>query len=1136
MSDSPNPRERVNVFSDDMALLDQLLAEEGVATASTSAMLHAQPRPEHVPLSFGQELLWRLDRVTPGLTAYNLPVVRRLHGPLDVAALRDALTQLAARHEVLRTRFVAVDGEPVQVVDPPASVEVTVSDVGSEQEASRIAAERALAPFDLGHEHMFRPRLLRIAADDHVLLIETHHMTFDGWSQQVLFRDLGTLYSAQVAGSRAELPVLPIQYADYAVWQRETLVGGRLATLVAYWRRELADSLDPLELPTDFPRTGSPTFDGGHRAVLLPADLVMQLRESAQVRGATLYMMVLAGLMTVLHRYTGARNVLVGSGIAAREEIETEPLIGYFNNTVVQRGDLSGDPTFSELLARVRESAFGAYEHHEIPLEKLVLELREGRERLSDAPLFNVVCTMQDTLAAAIPLVGLTVEPFGVEIRSTKFDLTLLPSERDDGLLLNLVYRSDLFTGATADRILGHLSRVLTEVVADPDRHISRLPILTDGEVGELHGWNATRVDEGPPATVNDLFTAVAARFPSAAAGVVDSETITYEDLETRANQLAWHLSGLGVGPDVAVGLCLDRTIDMLVGLLGILKAGGAYVPLLPDHPAARIAHQVAASGVRIAVTRGDLAERLPSATTLVSLDRDAATLASLSPSAPPHGATPESLAYVLFTSGSTGVPKGVAVTHANVVHYARAVSRVLAEVPRGHPGDGLGEFSHWHIGMASTIAADLGNTSLYTALLSGGTLHLLPIAVTTEPERFREYVAQHQLDMLKITPNHLRALIAGRTGSELSTLLPRRWLVCGGEALSFDLADELLALGRCRVLNHYGPTETTVGACASEVTAATLDRARAAGAGTVPLGYPLANTQCHVLDINGEQVPVSVPGELVISGAGVVRGYLGRPDLTEERFVHLPGIGRAYRTGDRVRRLADGALEFLGRLDSQVKVRGYRVELGEIEGVLSTYPGVMQAVATLSPGDGEPGLTAHVQLRTAGYGAARGELPTPERLQQWARERLPDYMVPSSIGILDQFPLTANGKIDRAALPDLLRASEAGSAKTVEPRTPTEEGIAAIWASVLKRDRVGVTDDFVALGGHSLLAIRILGTVSRRYGVRLPLRTLFEAPTVAQFAELVDLTLRITALEAMSVDDAARLLGPGAGSAEETS
>jgi non-ribosomal peptide synthetase component F len=818
-----------------LAELDRLLANEGVA--ATGGTIAPRDPAAPTPASFSQELLWMLDRATPGLTAYNLPIARRLRGPLDVNALERALSTLAARHESLRTRFADHDGQAIQIVDPPAPVAIRRVDLGDvaadqrEREAERLVRERARSPIDLAREASFRVTLVRLADDDHVLLVETHHIVVDGWSLGIMFRELAVAYAAARAGRDASLPHPAIQFGDFAAWQRERLAGDRLNELLGFWRTQLGDAVDtPLALPTDFARPTTPTFAGARETIVIPSAPVKAI---GHARGATPYMVLLAAYATVLHRYTGRENVLIGSGSAGRDIPETEGIVGYINNTLVQRADFAGDPSFAELLERIRASAVRAYDHQEIPLEKLVLEMRQGQDRLSHAPLFEVVLTMQNTIGGTLSLENVNVEPFGIDFGATKFDITLLVSERGNELALTAQYRSDLYTPESMRRFLGHVCAVLETAAAKPATRVSALPMLSTAERSQLAAWNATAVDEGAAGTLVSRFEAQVARVDNRAAVVgprvassgVNTVTLTYAELNARANQLARHLQALGATSNAPVGLLLDRSADAIVGLMGILKSGAAYMPLAVDAPAARIAQQLTESGAKIVVTAATLVDRLPSSMQIIALDRDADadTLRALGDTDLPATAVPSDLAYVLYTSGSTGTPKGVAVTHANAVHYARAVSRVLADIPGASAGDGFATLDAWRFAMASTLAADLGNTSLLPALLAGGTLHVLSKDVTTDPARFAEYVGVHRFDALKITPNHLAALTAGKTGGELASLLPARWVVLGGEALRTDVARTLLAASSCRVLNHYRPTETTVGVCTFEVTSATL-------------------------------------------------------------------------------------------------------------------------------------------------------------------------------------------------------------------------------------------------------------------------------------------------------------------------
>jgi amino acid adenylation domain-containing protein len=1074
--------------------------------------------------SFAQELLWLTERASPGSTAYSVPRTRRLRGPLDVAALRRAFDALAARHEILRTTYGFEHDQPVQMIHPAGPVAFELVDLSMlpadarEAHAQADLRDRSARPFDLSQEPPLRVGVVRLAPDEHLLHINSHHIAADGWSRDVLFRDLGALYTAFVRDVPADLPDLPIQYADFAVWQREQLSGDHLEQLLGYWRHELGDAEYVLDLPTDFPRPPVAATEGVSSSIDVPEPLLGALRRLGQQHEATLYMTLLAGYTMLLHRYSGKRDVLVGSPVAGRSQPETEGLIGYFANTIVQRGRFGDDPTFEALLRQIRESALGAYEHQEVPFEKLVLEL-QGGQSLSHTPLFQVVFTMLEAADKGAGQLGdITVEAVAGEGTTTKFDLTLFMAERNGKLTLTLRARTDLFTRDTIEQMLARLQRILQQAVDHPAERVSQFDLLTPEERTLLRRANDTAVDLGPATTITALIEAAADCTPETIALVAGKHQLTWAQFEREANRLAHHLRASGAMPGESVGICLERSADAIVALLAVLKTGAAYVPLATDAPAARLAQQLTECGARVVVTRGELLDRIPADLTVIAVDRDAAVVASRPDTRPVGEPGTDSVAYVLFTSGSTGTPKGVAVTHANIVNYTRAISRVLADVPASQPGDGLAALAGWSFGMGSALAADLGNTALFPALCAGGTLHLLDDATVTEPARFAAYLAGHSVDVLKLTPNHLRALTGDRTGAELAAVLPARWLVLGGEALSWELADRLNGAGRCRLLNHYGPTEATVGASTYRIGR----RDAAPLAATVPIGQPLANLQLHVLDAQRESLPPGIPGELFIAGAGVAQGYLNRPDLTAERFVELVGIGRAYRTGDRVRRVASGDVEFLGRVDHQVKVRGYRVELGEIEHVVGAMPGVAQCAVILrdDPGAGAA-VACYVVPRTGGYAAAHAERPSTARVQEWVRSKLPEYMVPSLVIVLDELPLTRNGKLDRAALP----SGDPATAQTtfVAPATETEQSLRQIWADALKRDpdMISTSDDFLALGGHSLVAIRILGKISRAFGLRLPLRTLFDAPRIDQLAELVDLERQLAALDNLDASSA---------------
>lgn len=1093
-------------------LLAQLLADEGLEEAAT---IGTRDPNEPIPVTFAQEVLWLLDRSTPGLSAYNTPLARRIIGSVDFNALQNALTALADRHEALRTVFQASGEGAVQVVLPKASVSLISTDVSDlptdAREAAAIKALRTIAdmPFDLATEPGFRAAIARISPNEHVLLLLTHHIVSDAWSYGVLLRDLSALYSAAASNSAPALPAPQLHLGDYAAWQRASSNAGAIDEGLSYWRARL-DGTSSLELPTDFPRPLSQGFGGARSSIVLSADLQARIRSLAQRKGVTVYMVLLAAYATVLRRYALQDEIVIGSAVAGRTRHELEEIVGYFSQALPMRVRFDGNPTFDSLLDSVRDTVLGAFEHQDTPLESIVLELQRGRAQ-SHAPLFRVVLTMQDLLGGELALGDATVSPVELDQSSTKFDLTLLANERADGLELSLWYRTDLFASGYASRFLGHLQTVLDAAASDASQPVSTIPLLTAAERQQLSAWNETAVNEGHSHTLVELFEGQAARVPTTTAVVgasVDSNSsgiseLSYAALNEQANQLAHALAARGVGANTPVGLLIDRKIETVVAFLGILKAGGFYVPLSEDVPAVRLAQQLGECGAKIVVTTSALASKLPETVAALRLDdaTDVAAVRAQSASNPKSAANASDLAYVLYTSGSTGVPKGVAISNANIVHYARAVSRVLAEVPSATSGDGLGALGGLHFGMLSTIAADLGLTSVMPALLSGSTLHILGKDVTTNPERYAEYLRDHPLDIVKATPNHLMALTMGKRGSALAALLPRKWIVLGGEALRPDVARELLRAESCRVLNHYGPTETTVGVCTFEATNQSLEQIAAMGAQTVPVGYPLANTHAFVVDANGVEQPVGVPGELYLGGAGVANGYLGRTDLTDERFGQFGGE-RVYHTGDRVRRLENGAIEFLGRADNQVKVRGFRVELGEIAQALRSHAGVEQAEVVVFKSEGEDRVVGYVVPRQ-GYAVSHSDRPTPERLQEWVATSLPEYMIPASIVIIEQMPLTPNGKVDRAALPAPDVQASAAS-QSVAPRNEIEEQLCAIWCDVLKKDSVGVTDNFLALGGHSLLAIRVLGKISKTFGVRLPLRTLFETPTVEALATAI--------------------------------
>jgi amino acid adenylation domain-containing protein len=1067
-----------------------------VEAALAGAVSHAAPpivpvpRSARMPLSFGQERLWFLAQLDPDSPAYVVPLALRLAGALNADALERALAEIARRHEVLRTTFVADEGRPAQVIHPPAPVPLPRTSLAALSPEERERAVRAEAeaearrPFDLAAGPVWRAHLVELALEDHVLLLTFHHIASDLWTSNLVDRELSALYDAFSRGLPLPLPELPVQYADYAAWQRGWLSGEVLDEHLAYWKQALAGAPHVLELPTDHARPAVQSYRGAQKSFAVPPEIAAAVKELARKEGATLYMTLLAALDVLLYRWTGQDDFLVGTPLAGRTRAETEGLIGFFLNTSVLRARVAPEKSFKELLAQVRATALGAYAHQDMPFERLVQELLPEPDA-SRSPLFQVIFNLQNAAREGLSLQGLKIRGAVAESRTVKVDLTLIMGETPAGLVGRLEYSTDLFEAATIDRLLASFQTLLAAAAKEPQKRVRDLPVLPEAERRRLVvEWNDT-AGAPPDQCFHELFEAQVDAAPSALALVAGDARLTYGELESRANRLAHHLRALGVGPDSIVGLCCDRDADLIVAILGIHKAGAAYVPLDPAHPALRLSQILADGGARVLVAHAAHAEHVlagfasaPASVSIVRVDADAAAIAARSDARLPIDTTPANLAYVLFTSGSTGVPKGVAVEHKNLVNYIRGIGPRLALGPGA---------TYAHV---STVSADLGNTSIFPPLATGGVIHLVPQAVATDPDAFADYVAREGIDLLKAAPSHLSALL---TAKHPERVLPREIVVLGGEGLTWELCERIEALAPgCRILNHYGPTETTIGCLTYPVETGH----RVAGTAIAPLGRPLPNMRVYVLDANGQPVPVGVPGEAHYSGAGIARGYLGRPDLTAERFLadpFTPGA-RLYKSGDRVRYLPSGDVQFLGRIDFQVKIRGFRIELGEIEGALLTHAAVREAVVlALEDGRGGRSLAAYVVSRDAAS-------TSPADLHAWLAARVPDYMVPSSILLLDALPLTENGKIDRRALAALDREAEATDASA--PRTPVEEILHAIWCHVFERERIGVHERFNDLGGHSLLAIQIVARARDALGVQVPLRAIFEAPTIASLAE----------------------------------
>jgi amino acid adenylation domain-containing protein len=1054
-------------------------AELQAARASSAAPFVIQPLDsrDDVPLAPLQEKFWLAQTLTPSSAADNIVTATRLRGPLSPRHLWQASAALIDRHEVLRTSFPVVDGEPRQRIVPRVAFSPIEEDFSAippaERERHVLARTTAFAhePFALDRAPLFRVLLLRLDEHDHILVTNVHHVVCDVWSSRLLTIETAELYAAAVEGRPARLPALDVQYADFAVAHRRWIASAGGAEQAAYWKRQLA-GLVVHDMPTDRPRVSGPTRDAAATRALSPA-VLDGIRQLARAERTTPFTVLLAALSIVLARHTAQPDVVVGTPVANRTSTQIETMAGVFVNTLVLRADLSGHPTARGLIGQLRQTSIDALNHQSYPLEQIVADLRPAREVGRASPFFQVLFNVQTIPPAGQVVSSLTSTPVRLAPPTTPFDLAVsIDLVADPRVVFS--YDAALFDAETADRLIAEYERALAAIVAQPDVLVDDIDLMSEADrTLVLRTWNATERAVPAGETVVEWIHAQMARSPDAPALRCGGESLRYGELAGRVDHLAAALVAHGAGPTVTVGIHLDRSIDMVVAVLGVMRAGAAYVPLDPTLPAERRAFMARDAGIGLILTR----DRLASAAAIEGarlLSLDAVDRAGpVEPAFVPPRVKPDDLAYVLYTSGSTGTPKGVAVPHgalANVIHSLRdepgirATDRLLA---------------------VTSLAFDIAGLELLLPLTAGAEVVVATAADTADPRRLAATIDQAAITIVQATPATWRMLIdAGWHGSRRLTVL------CGGEAMSRDLADALLARAGA-VWNLYGPTETTIWS--------TIERVQP-GEARVSIGRPIANTQVYVLDERGRPVPVGAPGELCIGGAGVARGYLGRPDLTADRFVpdrfsQQPGA-RLYRTGDRARFRNDGRLDYLGRLDTQVKLRGFRIELGEVEAALASHPDVSQAAAVARPGpDGEPALAAYVVPRT-------GASIDVDALRTTLRSRLPAYMVPAAITVLAAMPLTTSGKIDRAALPD--PAVPAAAPATVA-MSPLEQTIAGVFANVLHAPHVGPDDDFFELGGHSLLAVRLMSDIESASGLVLPLATLFEARTPRQIAAVIE-------------------------------
>ncbi|MFN6464051.1 MAG: non-ribosomal peptide synthetase [Nostoc sp. DedVER02] len=1098
-----------NVFKVELALRE-LFARATVAELAQSirqlqqqdlelseAPILPKVRDAELPLSYAQQRLWFLDQFEPNSAFYNIPMALRLVGNLNQPALEQSLLEIIHRHEPLRTNFITVDGKPSQIIQTQTNWTVSVIDLkylsttDREITSQGLARQQAIEPFDLANGALIKTTLLVLSETEHILLVCMHHVVSDGWSMGVFVQELAALYDAYAQGQPSPLAPLPIQYADFAIWQREWLQGNVLQNQLTYWQQQLANAPSLLSLPTDRPRPAVQTFAGAYQKFALSGELTGRLTQLSQQQGVTLFMTLLAAFDTLLYRYTGVADILVGSPIANRDRSEVEGLIGFFVNTLVMRTDLTGNPSFSELLTRVREIAMSAYSHQHLPFEMLVEALQPERD-LSHTPLFQVMFTLQNAPISTVELNQLSVSSTLIEGTTAKFDLTLSMENTADGLVGVWEYSTDLFDTSTIERMTGHFVTLLESIIANPQQSISQLPLLTEVEQQQLLvEWNNTQVDYPLDKCLHQLFEEQVALTPDAVAVVfVDerseasrrvNQQLTYQQLNCRANELAHYLQSLGVGADVLVGICLERSLLMVVGLLGILKAGGAYVPLDPDYPQDRLSFMLEDAQVRVLLTQQQLKEKLPQhQASVVYLDTDWELISQSSQENPITTVQDSNLAYVIYTSGSTGKPKGAMNTHLGIcnrllwmqqAYQLTALDCILQKTP---------------------FSFDVSVWEFFWPLITGARLVVAKPGGHKDSAYLVNLILEQQVTHVHFVPSMLQVFLEEPSLENCRSL---KRVICSGEALPVELQERFFARLECELHNLYGPTEAAIDVTYWQCFPDGNLR-------TVPIGRAIANTQIYILDEHLQPVPVGVAGELHIAGLGLARGYLNRKELTTEKFISNPFEeaegGRLYKTGDLARYLPDGTIEYIGRIDNQVKIRGFRIELGEIEVLLNQYEEVQASCVIAREGTtGDKRLVAYIVPH-------QHFTPTTNELRQFLKAKLPDYMVPSAFVILESMPLTSNGKVDRRALPAPDLSSEIKD-KYVAPRTPIEEILAQTWSQVLQLPQVGIHDNFFELGGHSLLATQLVSRIRNIFKVELPLRELFARATLAELAREIE-------------------------------
>ncbi|MEB3358050.1 MAG: amino acid adenylation domain-containing protein [Synechococcales bacterium] len=1105
----------------------RLLQKEGIEPTKLPIVPVTDRQTNTFPLSWPQERLWFIHQLEGPSATYNIHLVLRISSPIRVEALEKTLDAIAQRHDILRTTFDTVEGKPVQIIhDPvatPGNWPLRIEDWQDwafdpqgqpypelETKLRAFTRQQAQIAFDLTTLPLARATLLQLSPNCSMLCLEMHHIIWDAWSTGVFAQEFSQFYQAYSQGQTPTLSPLPIQYVDYAVWQRQWLQGTVFATQIDYWKQQLADVPVLLELPSDRPRPAIQGFQGNTHIMRLDSTLSQQINALAQKHQVTLFMVLLAAFQLLLRRYSGQHDIVVGSPIANRQRAELEPLLGFFINTLALRTQIDDSDTVSQLLSQVRRTTLDAYAHQDVPFEQIVDALQLKRT-LAHSPLFQVLFVLQNAPMAALELPDLALTPLVEETHIAKFDLTLEIEDSDQGLVGYWIYNSDLFEADTIARMGCHFEILLTAMVEDESQLVGTLPLLSPAERQQiLVDWNhAVTVPSQPQCCIHELFEQQVSLRPDAVAVVYDQEQLSYQDLNSKANQLARHLQTLGVGPETLVGICVERSLEMVVGLLAILKAGGAYVPMNPSYPPERLQFMLQDTQVSVLLTHTALLEKVTQLTQqsaqIVCFDRDWADLAHHSPLNLSTALTPANLAYVIYTSGSTGTPKGVMVSHQNVVRLFKTT-------------EPLYHFNHqdcWTL--FHSYAFDFSVWELWGALGYGGRLVIVPYWVSRSSQEFYDLLIEQQVTVLNQTPSAFSQLIQV-DASHPADALTLRYVIFGGEALAVESLRpwfEKHGDQHPQLVNMYGITETTVHVTYRPLNKADLE------CSISPIGRALGDLQSFILDSFLQLVPIGVPGELHIGGPGVARGYLNRPELTVERFIDHPfGSGRLYKTGDLARYLPDGSFEYLGRIDHQVKIRGFRIELGEIEAVLRQHPQLRDVVVMVQPDPaGQSRLVAYLTPQHKAETpvdinfdiSLEVEAPCSVReLRQWLQTRLPDYMVPSAFVWLAQLPLNTNGKIDRAKLqaldgfggdtPSALRHRSSLDTPFTAPQSPLEQQLADIWSQVLDIPTIGIHDNFFELGGDSILSIQIIAQ-ARKAGVPLNPKQLFQYQTVSELA-----------------------------------